>query len=96
MVSLNLVKILENLIIIEEIENLDSVRMTSMKRHVTEALAILSHANGSITQTRRDNTMPCLSCDYKKLRSEVPKSSEYLLGDDLNQRLKPITKRLKP
>ena len=57
---------------------------------------ILSHANGSITQTRRDNTMPCLSCDYKNLRSEVPKSSEYLLGDDLNQRLKPITKKLKP
>ena len=56
-----------------------------MKRHATEVLAILSHANGLITQTRSDETMPYLSYDYKQLRREVPKSSEYLFGDDIIQ-----------
>ena len=77
MASLKLVKILDSLMVIKESEKLYSVRMTSMKRHATEALAIISHANGSITWTRRDNTMPCLSRDYKQLKSGVPKSSEY-------------------
>lgn len=36
--------------IIKESESLDSVRMTSVKDHATEALAILSHTYGSITQ----------------------------------------------
>ena len=57
--------------VIMEKENLASVRMTSMKRHATEALAILHHANGLITQTRKDNTMSYLSRDYKQLRSGV-------------------------
>ena len=96
MASLKLVKVLDSLMVIKESENLDSVRMISMKRHVTEALAILSHANGSITQTRRGDTMSYLSCDYKHLRSGVPKSSEYLFRDDLNQRAQAITKHLKP
>ena len=65
--------------------------MTSMKRHATEPLPILSHANGSITQTRMDYTMSYLSGDYKQVTSGVPKSSEYLFGDDLNQRVQAIT-----
>ena len=92
MASLKLVKILDSLMVIKESENLDSVRMTSMKRHATEALSILSHANGSITQTRRDDTISYLRRDYKQLRSGIPRSSEYLFGDDLNQRVHAITK----
>ena len=80
MFSLKLAKILDNLMVIKESENLDSVRMTSMKRHATEDLAILSHANGSITQSRRDDTTSYLSCDYKQLRSGVQKSSEFKLS----------------
>ena len=66
--------------------------MTSMKGHAMEVLAILSNANGLITQTRRDDTMSYFSRDYKQIRSRVPKSSEYLFGDDLNQRVPVITK----
>ena len=77
MASLKLVKTLDSFMVIKESENLYSVRMTSMKRYATEALAIISHANGSITQTRRDNTMSYFSCDYKQLKSGVPKSSKY-------------------
>ena len=83
--SLKLVKILESLMVIKESENLDSVRMTGMTRLATKALAILSHTNGPITQTKRDDTMSYLSREYKQLRSGDPKNSEYLFGDDLNQ-----------
>ena len=41
MASLKLVKILDNLMVIKECKNLDSVRITSMKDHATEALVIL-------------------------------------------------------
>ena len=95
MASLKIAKTLDSLMVIKESEKLDSVRMSSMKRHATEALAILSHANGSITQTRRNDTMSYPSRDYKQLRSGVPKSSEYLFGDDLNQRVQAITKTSK-
>ena len=50
---------------------------------------------GSITQTRRDDTMPYLSRDYKQLRSGVPKNPEYLFGEDLNKRFQVNTKTSK-
>ena len=60
-----------------------------------ETFAILSYANGSITKTRRDDAISYLSRDYKQLRSGVPKSSEYLFGDYLNQSVQAITKTCK-
>ena len=61
MASLKLVKVLDSLMVIKESENLDSVRMIRMKRHVTEALAILSHANGSINHTDQKGRYNVLS-----------------------------------
>ena len=75
MASLKLVKTLDNLIVIKESEILDIV--TSMKGHATAALDILSQ---SIAQTRRNDTMSCLSRDYKKLISGIPKSQRTYLG----------------
>ena len=95
MTSLKLIKTPDNLIVIKESENLDSIRMTRMKRHAIETLTIFSRANGSITQTRRDHTVSYLSRDYKQLRSGVPESSEYLFGDDLYQRVQATTKSSK-
>lgn len=95
MASLKLVKIIENLMLIKESENWDSVRMTSLEGHATESLAILSQASGSITQTRRDVTMAYLCRYYKELGSGVPKSLEYLFGDDFNQKFQAITKTSK-
>ena len=95
MASLKLVKIIENLMLIKESENLDSVRMTSLEGHATESLTVLSHASGSITQTRRDVTMAYLCRYYRELGSGVPKSLEYLFGDDFNQKFQTITKTSK-
>ena len=53
---------------IKEDEKSDAVRVTRMRGHSTEALANLSHANGSITQTRKDDTMSHLGRDFKQLR----------------------------
>lgn len=78
MASLKLVKILDHLMVFKESENLDTV--TRMKGHATAALDILSHANQSIAQTRRNDTMSCLSRDYKKLRSGIPKRQSTYLG----------------
>ena len=69
--------------------------MTSLEGHATESLAILSQASGSITQTRRDVTMAYLCRYYKELGSGVPKSLEYLFGDDFNQKFQAITKTSK-
>ena len=85
--SLKLLKILGKLMVIKVSEHLYSVRMTSMKWHVIEALSILSYTNYSSTQTRKNDTMYYLSCDYKQLRSGVPKSSEYLQLDSNPQPL---------
>ena len=65
MAFLKLVKILDNLLVIKERENLDSVKMTSLKMRATEPLAILNHSIRSITQTRMEDTMSYLSRDYK-------------------------------
>lgn len=53
---------------IKEDEKSDAVRVTRMRGHSTEALANLSHANGSIAQTRKDDTMSRLGRDFKQLR----------------------------
>lgn len=63
--------------ITKESESLDSVQMTSMKDHATEALAVLSHTNGSITQ---------------KNKKWSPKKFRVPIWDDLNQRIHAITK----
>lgn len=68
MASLKSVKILDNMMAIKEDEKSDAVRVTRMRRHSTEALANLSHANGSITQTRKDDTMFHLGRDFKQLK----------------------------
>lgn len=54
--------------------------MIWMRGHSTKALVILSHANGSITQARSDDTTSYPIRGFKQFRSGVPKNSEYLLG----------------
>ena len=56
-----------------------------------DSLALLSHVNSSLEQTRRDNTVCCLDNQYQALRKNVPSQSEFLFGDDLPKRIMNVT-----
>ena len=62
-----------------------------MKQQATGASVILSQANGTIAQTKRDGTTPHLSREFKQLRKGVPNNSKYLLGGNLNQTMQSNT-----
>ena len=62
-----------------------------MVHHCSDSLAVLSHVNCSLEQTRRDNIAYCLDNQYHVLRKNAPSESEFLFGDDLQKRIMNIT-----
>ena len=56
-----------------------------------DSLALLSHVNSSLEQTRRDNIAYCLDNQYHTLRKNVPSESEFPFGGDLPKRALKVT-----
>ena len=57
----------------------------------TDSLALLSHVNSSLEQTRRDNIAYGLNNRYHALGKNVSSESEFLFGDDLPKRIMNVT-----
>ena len=70
--------------------------LVSLKESASEAFAILSHADSKMLQMRRDDIVPHLAKEFKQLRNDVQKGSEYLFGDNVNERIASITRVIKP
>ena len=62
-----------------------------MVHDCTDSLALPSHVNSSLEQTRRDNIAYCFDNQYHTLRKNVPSESEFLFGDDLPKRIMNVT-----
>ena len=58
-----------------------------MVHDCTDSLALLSHVNSSLEQTRRYNIAYCLDNQYYALRKNVPSESEFLFGDDFPKKI---------
>ena len=67
----------------------------SMVHDCTDSLALLSHVNSSLEQTRRDNTAYCSDNQYYALRKNVPSESGFLFGDDLPKSIMNVTTKKK-
>ena len=66
--------------------------LVSLKESASEAFAILSHADSKMLQMRRDDIVPHLAKEFKQLRNDVQKGSEYLFGDNVTERIASITR----
>ena len=75
---------LNTLVSIKPGEPLSLAILMSLKTNTTDSLAILSHANQNILQTRKDNTMPSLSKVFKQLHNNVSRDSKLLFGDEID------------
>ena len=62
-----------------------------MLHDCTDSLALLSHMNSSLEQTRRYNIAYCLDNQYHALRKNVPSESESFFGGELPKRIMNIT-----
>ena len=88
--SMPIVQILDKLVNIKPGESMTNKILTQLKNNASDSLALLSCTNQSILQTRRDAIVQQLSKEYKQLRTDVPKDSTKLFGDDLKARLATI------
>ena len=66
-----------------------------LKANTTDALAIMSYANQNILQACKDDILPSTSKEFRQLYNNLPKDSQLLLGDDINQCIMSISKTTK-
>ena len=64
----------------------------SLKESAPEAFAILSHADSQVLQMRRNDIVPYLAKEFKRLRNAVQKGSEHLFGDNVTEEIASITR----
>ena len=62
-----------------------------MVHDYTDSLALFTHVNRSVEQTRRDNITYCLVNHYHASRKNKPSESEFLFGDNLAKRIMNVT-----
>ena len=88
-------KVTETLINLKNSKNLSLNNLRNsigpMVHDCTDSLALLSHVNGRLEQTRRDNIAYFLDSQYHALRKNTPSESEFLFGDDLPKRIMNVT-----
>ena len=80
------------LIGIKSNEKLSSQTLTELKQKATDSLAMLSKANNYINEMRRDDVLPQLGKDIRKIRFNVPKESKTLFGEDVSKRIASVKK----
>ena len=80
-------KVTETLINLKNSKNLSLNNLRNsigpMVHDCTDSLALLSHVNSRLEQTRRDDIAYFLDGQYHALRKNVSSESEFLFGDDL-------------
>ena len=81
-----------------KLKNSKNLSLNNLRNHIglmvqdcTDSLALLSHVNSSLEQTRRDYIAYSLDNQYYALRKNMPSESEFLYGDNLPKRIMNVT-----